>query len=483
MTSRIAIARGSPHYPTSAPFHPSEPYPEYLRLTGALGAPLHDGDNSAYRCVRDALRRLGLDRANIGSARWNPLGEYVNPGDTVVIKPNLVTHEFRPSCGCTGDLFSVITHPSVIRAVADYVAIALQGRGTIVIGDNPSIDARFDELLERTQLDSVAAWVEDAGGVSSRVIDLRPLCTEDLRYYGYKSKTTSLPGDPLGAVDVDLGGESFFDGIDPTHFRGVFTDRAETVSAHSAGHHRYSLSRTIADADVYISVPKLKAHHKVGATLNVKGLVGINSNKNYLVHWRQGFPEQGGDEYPAPHRSADPARLELRHRLRDLLPEALHIELRQRLRGTPLDEALTPERRSNHERYRGAWDGNDTCWRMAADLYNAFITDTTGYRPNRPLRYFSVVDGIVAGEGDGPFCPTAKSCGVVVAGADLLAVDRTCVQLMDFDATQIRYLGALMAQHGLDESDIDVAKEPNFFDAARHHCGFAAPSGWANLQR
>ncbi len=45
-------------------------------------------------------------------------------------------------------------------------------------------------------------------------------------------------------------------------------------------------------------MPKPKVHKKTGITINVKCLVGINLNKNYLVHYRLGTPSQGGEQYP-----------------------------------------------------------------------------------------------------------------------------------------------------------------------------------------
>lgn len=53
-------------------------------------------------------------------------------------------------------------------------------------------------------------------------------------------------------------------------------------------------------SDVIISVPKLKVHRKVGTTLNFKNMVGINTDKNHLAHYRIGAPAQGGDEFNAP---------------------------------------------------------------------------------------------------------------------------------------------------------------------------------------
>ena len=41
----------------------------------------------------------------------------------------------------------------------------------------------------------------------------------------------------------------------------------------------------------------LEQHQKVGATLNLKGLVGSVANKNQLVHWQIDYQEIYGDEY------------------------------------------------------------------------------------------------------------------------------------------------------------------------------------------
>ena len=55
---------------------------------------------------------------------------------------------------------------------------------------------------------------------------------------------------------------------------------------------------TIGTAEVLISLPKLKTHKKVGVTLSLKNLVGINGDKNYLPHFCIGTPDEGGDEFP-----------------------------------------------------------------------------------------------------------------------------------------------------------------------------------------
>lgn len=478
---QVAVASVLPEYPEHFPFHPSGDFPEYR------GRPCSPKPNPAYTAVRECFRLLGYDAENFGKPSWNPLGHLIRPGDRVFIKPNLVAHEYRTSSGRQGDLYSVITHPSVVRAVADYAAIALKGRGEIVIGDNPSIDADFDILCEKTSLRRFESFYPEHFGVPCRVLDLRPRRTDNLFYYGFKERTVAQSGDPEGSSVLNLGKRSLFYGMNPLLFRGVFTKRWETIRHHYGETHEYCVSNTILNSDVYISVPKLKAHHKVGATLNIKGLVGINANKNYLVHWRIGFPGIGGDEFPHAPRFADAALLAARHLLLDFLPEDWFLWLKRRAAGTRWSVLFHDTKCLSFDMARGSWDGNDTCWRMAADLYNVFIRDLTGYRRERtrPMRFLSVVDGLVGGEENGPFYPLRKPAGVVVAGEDLLAVDCVAARLMDFCVDAIPYLRELLKAQGLTTANIDVRSDEweseSFFEDGVRYLDFIPPTAWPRL--
>ncbi len=477
----VGIARTPTEYPRIFPFHPASAFPEYGNR------PVSDEANAAYDGVRETFRLLGYDADRFGTPDWNPLGHVVRPGDRVFIKPNLVAHEYRTSSGRQGDLYSVITHPAVVRAVADYAALALRGRGEIVIGDNPSIDADFKILCQKTALDRFAQLYPALFGVPCRVLDLRPRRTESLLDYGFKGRTAPLAGDPEGSTVLNLGRRSLFYGMNPLLFRGVFTKRWETIRHHSGDTHEYCISNTILHSDVYISVPKLKAHHKVGATLNIKGLVGINANKNYLVHWRIGFPGMGGDEFPHAPGVADAALLATRHLLLDFLPEDWFLWLKRRFHGRRLSILFHDTRCVSFDMARGSWDGNDTCWRMAADLYNVFVRDLAGYRRNRgrPMRFFSVVDGIVGGEENGPFYPLRKPAGVILAGEDLLAVDCAAARVMDFRVESIPYLRQLLSEAGITTADIPVRTDAwgseRFFDSGVRYLNFAPPTAWPRL--
>ena len=123
-SNHVAIADGFTSYPTLPPYSPEQAGPEYPFSAATLAR----SPNSAYAGVREALSLLGLDREHAGTRGWNPLRDIVRPGDMVVLKPNFV-REFRETQ--PGHADCVTTHGSVIRAVLDYVFIALGGTGRI----------------------------------------------------------------------------------------------------------------------------------------------------------------------------------------------------------------------------------------------------------------------------------------------------------------------------------------------------------------
>lgn len=143
------------------------------------------------------------------------------------------------------------------------------------------------------------------------------------------------------------------------------------------------VAKTIRDADIFISLPKLKTHHWTQISASIKNLFGIVPGIKY------GFPKN-----------------------------TLHIQ------GIP-----------------------------------AFLAELAD---SLPTRVGAVVDGIIGLQGDGPIFGSGVASGVIVAGADLLAVDATCARLMGFDPKQIDYLDfAAWAGIGfIDENKIDLTGEP-----------------------
>ena len=141
----VAVSTGRIGYPSAGPYSAGIAHPEYPFGQDTLS----NEPNYAYDGVRNALQLLDLDKEHIETERWNPLGDLISPGDTVVLKPNFVRH-FRETQDGHEDC--LITHGSVIRAAVDYVYIALQGKGRIIIADAPQNDADFDVIRQMAGL-------------------------------------------------------------------------------------------------------------------------------------------------------------------------------------------------------------------------------------------------------------------------------------------------------------------------------------------
>ena len=476
---KVAISKISSSYPLIAPFNPSEKYPEYNLVD------LSTEDNQVYAAVRETFMLLGMDKDNLGTPAWNPLGQIIKPGNTVFIKPNFVDHRHR----FDDNLWSVITHPSVIRAVADYAALALKGNGKLIIGDNPHVDTNFALITEYCHLEKIAALYRSQG-LQCEIVDLRKWYMPDLKYYGFQEGRTALPGDPMGSSCINVSKASYLRELSPILFHGTYSNRLETIKHHIFNTHEYVFSNSILSSDVYISIPKLKSHAKVGATLNIKGLIGTISEKNTLVHWSIGYPLLGGDEYPPPKLVRDYFKLYFQHLLLNSMPSRLYFFLRNYLNktkiGTIYNNIISTEYQKS-KMLRGAWDGNDTIWRMTADVYNAFVKDISGFRKKwgLPFKGFSVVDGIVGGDTDGPHYPRPVNSGIIVSGEDLLAVDATCVRLMDYNIRAIKYLDALFKEHHIIEDDIQVVSNSfnskDFFKNNSEFLRFIPPHNWPHL--
>ena len=87
----------------------------------------------------------------------------------------------------------------------------------------------------------------------------------------------------------------------------------------------------------------------------------------------------------------------------------------------------------------GSWFGNDTLWRSVLDLNRImFYSDVEGnLRNERQRGYFCLVDGVIGGEGNGPYHTHPVSSGCVLAGRNPLSVDLVAVQFMGFDYKKI----------------------------------------------
>ena len=435
---RASLAWTTPSYEGLAPpFPPAAAYPELEQVWGESLVTVPS--NSAYAGVRTALRALELDAANFGSPRWNPLGDLVEAGGSIVLKPNFIRH-WNPleqegiSC--------VITHGAILRAVADYAWIAAGPEGSVTLAEAPQMDCDWEQIRKIVGLDEI---VEAYAGIGRdfRWIDLR---RESVRFEdGIVVSRSSLPGDPAGYRVCPLGERSFFEGsgLDPRRMRGADYDARPTSEHHQDGRNDYLLSETVLSADLVVNLPKIKTHKKTGVTLSQKNLVGINGDKNWLPHHCLGSTRDGGDEFPD-RRWID--------RLRSQATEWARPWL-QRGKGLAFFRlARRAERATRGDAFirAGNWHGNRTTWRMCLDLNRAFLySNAQGLHleAGQPVRKaLHVLDGIVAGENNGPLAPTSRPLGAVIASTDPVAADLVAVRLMGFDERRLPILDQAMRE-------------------------------------
>jgi hypothetical protein len=421
------IQRANLTYPDSTDFFsPSDKYPEYPYEKIA------QQPNLVYRTVRDCLAQSGLDSERYGTSKWNPLGEIILEGSKVFVLCNFVYHrrvgESQPQ------FFAKCSHGSVLRALIDYLLIAVGSEGTIRFGNAPVQSCNWNQVLEETGAAKVVEFYRSQG---SRVeaSDLRMFVAE--RDLAGRIRHLQIRDEPNQVISIDLAKDSLLDTssvADTSNFRVSEYDPARTKSFHSKSQHVYVVHRQILESDVIISLPKLKTHQKVGITCGLKGCVGAIAHKDCLAHHRFGPPEGGGDEYPD-----DPlGLLQLQSKFHDYVwhmsPQATFGNLLR-----VIDRTLRRVQYYRGQIIAGSWWGNDTAWRMALDIARIIIHATPdGQLCNEAIRpHYVLVDGVLGGEGNGPLRPEPVQSGVLLFGTDLPATDYACASIMGFEPAHI----------------------------------------------
>ncbi len=485
--SRYACGPAIRRTPTAG--YPAFPYlpPLRYREFGMRGPT--DPDNQVYAAVRRVLQDLGLDRRNIGKPAWNPLREWLQPGQRALIKPNWVMH-VNPA----GSAEALITHTSVIRVLIDYVLLALDGRGRVDIADAPLQGCDFAAVRRTTRIDELLdLYRAETPGVAFRVLDLRKTTLRRWQVDRNAHWQSQQRGDPGGYTLIDLGRDSLLADIEDraARFRVTMYDHRLMRRHHADSRHEYLLANSVLDADLVINVPKLKTHIKAGVTAALKNLIGINGHKEYLPHHTNGCPATGGDQYP--HRSyVKPVRSwvdDCYWRLTAQSPPSRR--LRSALWGA--GRALrVPSRILDRDNLMdGGWSGNDTIPRTTLDINHAlYFLDTTGNRQrlsSEPLRTaLHVVDGIVAGQGHGPLRPSPKQAQLVMGGWNPLTVDACACRLIGLEADRVRLLryGFAHPRSLLAPVSPRIADLELFLDGATmplrdlDSLGFALPETW-----
>ena len=427
MATTLITNAASAYPPSGHAYSPGTVYPEYP-FGGVSPQP-----NPVYDAVRRLFVARGLDKDHCGSPEWNPLRELVPEGSRVFVLCNFVQQ--RRFGESERDFSAKCIHGSVLRALIDYVLLAVGREGSVTFGNAPLQACEFEQVLADTGADRVEAFYRELG---------QPVRSRDLRLLVAPRNllgrvTHEDHRDERDGIEFDLGFDSLLAPISPqgaSPFRVSNYDPRRIQSFHEGGRHRYVIHRAVLESDVVISLSKLKTHQKVGITCGLKGFVGSVGHKDCLAHHRFGSPGMGGDEFPDSH-----ALLAAFSRFHDWV--------NQRSGDAPL-QALAQIADTNLRRLTrragwigfGAWHGNDTAWRMALDLARIVIYgNADGAMQTRPQRrHLSLIDGVIAGEGEGPLSPSATCAGTLLFGDDIAVTDRVAARLMGFDPERIALL-------------------------------------------
>jgi uncharacterized protein (DUF362 family) len=398
--------------------------PDYRALDAPVPAPELPGGEAravALHAVRELFLAWGLDRANAGSPPWNPLGDLIAPGSTVLLKPNWVRHRNRSGAG----LDCLVTHTEVIAAVLEYVALARPGR--VVLGDAPVQGCDFDALRSACGLDGLVARFRSRG-LDLTLRDFRRTVLDRAR------RTEDLQ--PLDDyVLFDVGQHSLLEGLpSQAGFRVTKYHPGLLERTHSPGRHQYLVARDAIDASVVINLPKLKSHKKACITGALKNLVGINGNKEYLPHHRAGGAAEGGDCYEGKSWWKRRAEhwLDRSNRRSSRLGQAVPAAV--------ADLCLRAAVHSGSDgNIEGSWWGNDTVWRMVLDLQRILrYGRPDGSFASTPQRkVLTIADAIVAGEGEGPMAPDPVPAGFLTGAMNPAAAEWVHAGLMGFDPRKI----------------------------------------------
>lgn len=423
----VASEEDNISYPRTPPFPPNESYPE---LSGCVS---DKGErNIVYPLLREVMLNLGLDKDNYGTASWNPLGAIIKPGMEVLVKPNLVRHLHIGG----GDYETVVTHSSLVRSVLDYVGLALEGNGSITVGDAPIQGADFNQILRKTHLREICDDISERWKVPVWLVDFRLTLAEMEGNHTVVGRK-SLSGDDRGYQTVNLGVDSLLMPVieEAKRFRVTCYDCEDMIKHHNAGANEYLIPQTVLDADVVINLPKLKTHRKVGMTTALKNLVGINGYKDWLPHHRVGSKiGGGGDEYLHPS---------LLKRIRSYLDEEIYNS-KWPMKTTLYNFLIRIVSKMIHMFSKdsfeeGSWYGNDTIWRTVLDLNRLLLfADKKGVMQKKTQReVLTFVDAIWAGEGEGPMEPDTRRCGFVAGGRSSVTVDAVLATMIGFDYKKI----------------------------------------------
>lgn len=437
-----------------------------------------------------------FDNKNFNTKQWNPLGNFIHPGQTVLLKPNFVFHEFRSK---NISYAMINTHGSLIRVIIDYCIIALKGKGSIIIGDAPLQSCDFSSLIKKNHIPEIIEFYESLpkdiiGDIKFNINDFRaekliikigPLQARVSRTY------EKLKGDPNGYKIVNLKNFSCFYPICKDYNKYRVTDYNPSLMkfSHNLKDNKYLIAGSVLKADIIIQLPKMKTHQRSGITGCLKNNVGINGRKDWLPHHRKGSFFEGGDEYL--NKSLLKKLLSVLDKLESLSHKNTKLKniyyISSFFRGITL-KLISIFSKDSY--LYGGWWGNNTLWRTILDLNKIlFYSDKNGKIQNQKQRkVLYICDGIFAGDKEGPLNPHLRKEGIIIFGVDPAIIDLSIAEIIGFDYKKIPCIKNSFKQKNLKiteykPSDLKIFSNVDYWNNKQlgeidNTLNFEPSSGW-----
>lgn len=383
---------------------------------------------------------LPLLKSYLSSLLSGILGDAEIYGKRILLKPNWVKHSFSES-----DEICMRTHNRFLEAVLE--VLLRHSPAKIVIGDAPVQGCIWDGVVSADLVDTI-------GKLSVKFST--PIEIRDFRRKVFRPSSNQPISDLHPQSDYrifDLGPNSYLESITSVT-RNVFrvTDYNPDLLAesHKPGVHKYCITNELFASDLIISLPKVKTHQKAGITAALKNIVGINGDKDFLPHHRLGGTEIGGDCYPGRNWLRYLSEISMDNANRNQ-GKAIY-RLWQKVSSLLWRLSLP----SSVHQFAAGWHGNDTCWRMVLDLNKIVVFgNSDGSISSEPQRkLYSLCDGIIGGQGDGPLKPFPLPLGIIAFANHSVLCDIALATLMGFDSMKIPMLKAAAEFCDLSEFDL-----------------------------
>lgn len=345
----------------------------------------------------------------------------------------------------------MVTHKSVVLSIVSLLE-ELQPK-EIIIGDSPVQECIFENIVNTDYKEAI----QNRTKAEVKIVDLSRYSLSANREVKYGKVENR---DASSYLLFDLKENSYLEPVSSwiNRFQIPNCDSGELQKHHKKGRHEYQIYKDIFDVDLVVNLPKLKTHRKAGYTAAVKNFVGCVGDKTYLPHHRIGGTLLGGDSFPGLHLLRFFKELCLQKR-DHLIPDIQEFDKWNGFARffSVADRWMTKVFYKNRQIFEGAWNGNDTVWRTALDIFTIIeYADKQGKIHDQPQReIWTLVDALVCGEGNGPLNPDPYNLGMVLFSTSALSLDYILGRMIGYSAEEVKYISAL--QNIINQDEITVS--------------------------